>query len=180
MGRGGIGSANIGYGRYRAIYLLSGWGSHRLRADRVATILTANIRLSCGGSTGTGKDCARLVSAEQFDTFLLERHEAWVANVPIDYRWFPGTHDFHLGYTLTSMQLAVGLAAEGYWVGRCGITWCWKSGPIRRRSILNGPKEIASPAGEKIALVDRLYSLLNADGSIIRNDVLTYPGEFVQ
>ena len=63
-----------------------------------------------------GEGLRRLVSAEQFDAFLPERHEAWVANVPTDYRWFPGTHQLSFGVYAYVNAIGGGSAAEGYWM----------------------------------------------------------------
>jgi len=122
-----------------------------------------------------GGDLRRLVSTEQFDEFLTGRHEAWMANFPRDLRWFSGTHQLSFGVYPYIKAVGAGSAAEGYWVVDLDTL---ALEPWAHPDAIDpyAPKEIPSPDGQKIALVDRAsISLLNADGSIIRKDILAYP-----
>lgn len=122
-----------------------------------------------------GGNLHQLVSTEQFDELLPGRHETWMANVPIDYRWFSGTHELSFGVYPYINAVGAGQAAEGYWIVDVDTQalerWDYPA-------VIDpyGPREIFSPDGKVIAVVDReSISLLNADGSIIRKDILTYP-----
>jgi hypothetical protein len=121
-----------------------------------------------------GGSLRRLVSVDQFDEFLTGRHEAWMANFPTDLRWFSGTHQLSFGVYPYINAVGAGSAAEGYWVVDLDTMMLEK---WAHPDALDpyAPKEIPSPDGQKIALVDRAsISLLNADGSIICKDILTY------
>lgn len=121
-----------------------------------------------------GEGLRRLVSAEQFDAFLPERHPAWMANMPTDYRWFPGTHKLSFGVYPYINAVGGGSAAQGYWIidaDTLALEKWANPEPIDPYAALR----IASPDGKIVALVDRAsISLLNADGSILHSDVLTY------
>jgi hypothetical protein len=123
-----------------------------------------------------GSDLRRLVSAEQFDQFLPRRDEAWMANLPEDYRWFSGTHELSFGVYAFINAVGGSYAAQGYWMVNAD------SLALERwdhPEAINpyGPIEIPSPDGKLIALVDmESISLLNGDGKIIQKNAFTYPG----
>lgn len=121
-----------------------------------------------------GSNLRLLVSAEQFDQFLHEEDERWIANLPRDYRWFAGTHDLSFGVYPYINAVGGGDAAQGYWIVNTDTMELKKwDHPIAIDPY--GPRKIVSPDGKVIALVDMAsISLLNADGSIIRKDALTY------
>jgi hypothetical protein len=121
-----------------------------------------------------GNDLRQLVSADQFDQFLPVRHEDWVANVPTDMRWFSGTHQLTFGMYPWINAVGGGDNAEGYWIVDTD-TLALKRWDHPQAIDHYGPIKFSSPDGKVLALVDReSISLLNADGSIIYQDVLTY------
>ena len=101
-----------------------------------------------------GEGLRRLVSADQFDEFLTGRHEAWMANVPTDYRWLSGTHQLTFGVYPYINAIGGGDAAEGYWVVDLDTLALEKW--VNPEAIdPYGPEEIASPDGKVIALIDQ-------------------------
>jgi len=122
-----------------------------------------------------GINLRKLVSVEQFDQFLPGREWAWVANLPRDYRWFDGMHEFSFGVYAYINAVGGSDAAQGYWIVDAETLELKKwDHPI----VIDPyePNEIPSPDGKVIALVDmESISLVNTDGSIIRKDALTYP-----
>ena len=121
-----------------------------------------------------GNNLRQLVSAEQFDQFLPGREEAWVANVPTDYRWFASKHELTFGVYPYINAVGAGQAAEGYWIVDTD-TLELKKWADPQVIDFYGPKEISSPDGKLIARVDReSISLLSAGGSVMRKDALTY------
>jgi hypothetical protein len=125
-----------------------------------------------------GSNLRKLVSTGQFDQFLTERperQEAWIANLPTDYRWFAGTHRLSFGVYQFINLVGGSNAAQGYWIVNTD-TLALERWEHPEAIDPYGPKERRSPDGKVIALVDRgSISLENADGSVIRKDVLTYP-----
>ncbi len=122
-----------------------------------------------------GGNLRRLVSADQFDQLLPGRPEAWVANVPTDYRWFSGTHELTFGVYPWVNAVGAGNNAEGYWVVDADnlVMTRWEH-PVAIDHY--GPREIPSPDSRRIAVVDReSIGLRNADGSVIRENAITYP-----
>lgn len=127
------------------------------------------------GINRDGGSLRRLVSAGQFDQLLTERHPAWMANMPRDYRWLPGTHQLTFGVYPYIRAIGGSDASVGYWVVDLD-TLALKKWENPQVIDPYGPKKIPSPDGQKIAVVDRAsISLVNAGGAIIRKDALTYP-----
>jgi Tol biopolymer transport system component len=121
-----------------------------------------------------GEGLRRLVSTEQFDAFLPEHEDVWMANLPRDYRWLPDTQQLSFGVWSSIHALGGGDEARGYWVVDVDSLVLEKQANPEWVD-LYGPKEIASPDGKIIASVDQTaISLLHADGSVIQSDVLTY------
>jgi Tol biopolymer transport system component len=121
-----------------------------------------------------GSNLRRLESVEQFDTFLPGRHEAWVANLPTDLRWFAGTHQLSFGVYPWINAVGSSNTAEGYWIIDTD-TLVLEQWVQPEKIDPYGPKEILSPDNKLIALIDReSISLLNADGSSIRKNILSY------
>jgi hypothetical protein len=122
-----------------------------------------------------GEGLRKLVSVEQFDAFLPERERAWVANVPGDYHWIPGAHQLSFGVGAYVRGLGGGSGEEGYWKVDADTLALEKWTNPETADLSDGNK-IASPDGKLIAILDTTsISLLNADGSLIRSDALTYP-----
>jgi hypothetical protein len=122
-----------------------------------------------------GSNLRKLVGVEQFDQFLPGREWAWVANLPRDYRWFDGTHELSFGVYPFINAVGGSDAAQDYWIVNADNLELkkWVNPDFTHP---DGPKEISSPDGKVIALVDmESISLLNSDGSIIRKDALIYP-----
>jgi hypothetical protein len=127
------------------------------------------------GINRDGGSLRRLVSAGQFDQLLTERQEAWMANMPRDYRWLPGTHQLTFGVYPYIRAIGGSDASVGYWVIDLD-TLALKKWENPQAIDPYGPKKIPSPDGQKIVVVDRTsISLTNAGGAIIRKDALTYP-----
>ncbi len=122
-----------------------------------------------------GSNLRKLVSVEQFDQFLPERHEAWIANLPRDYRWFAGTHKLSFGVYPFINAVGGSDAAVGYCLVNAD-TLVLERWDHPKAIDPYGPRAMPSPDGKVIAMVDRdSISLVNADGSVIHEDALTYP-----
>ena len=121
-----------------------------------------------------GSNLRRLVSVAQFEKFLPGRDDAWVANLPRDYRWFAGTHQLSFGVYPFINAVGGSDAAEGYWIVNAD-TLELERWDHPKAIDPYGPRQIPSPDGKIVALIDReSISLVNADGSAIREDALTY------
>jgi hypothetical protein len=132
-------------------------------------------KIELWGIDRDGGSLRRLVSAGQFDQLLPERHPAWMANMPRDYRWLPGTHQLTFGVYPYIRAIGGSDASVGYWVIDLD-TLALKKWENPQAIDPYGPKKIPSPDGQKIVVVDRAsISLTNANGAIIRKDALTYP-----
>ncbi len=123
-----------------------------------------------------GSNLRRLVSADQFDQQYREQEhpEAWVANLPRDYRWLPDTHRLTFGVYPWINLVGGGDAARSYWMVDTD-TLQLTAWPQAQKIDPYAPIRLISPDGNKVALVDRHnLSLFNADGSVIRKEALRY------
>ena len=117
-----------------------------------------------------GSNLRQLVSVEQFDSFVQERHEAWSANVPEKYYWLPNTH--HVIFGVYPLILAVGSGdpVAGYWSVDADTLELQPAEPFPRQE-----PDLLSPDGSQRAIIhETSLSLVNADGTNLRENVFTF------
>jgi len=127
-----------------------------------------------------GSQPRRLVSAEEFDAMVPEHPEFWLANVPTNLTWLPGTHRLTFGVYQWFDAVGGSDAPINAWVVDADTLerQPWQPADPDRalRDRWNEPVRLPSPDGQVQALFwDTSLDLVRADGSLIRKQALTYP-----
>lgn len=127
-----------------------------------------------------GSKPRRLVSAEEFDGMVPEHPEFWLANVPTNLTWLPGTHRLTFGVYQWFDAVGASDAPINAWVVDVDTLERQPWQPVGPDPALrhrwNEPVRLPSPDRQVQALFwETDLDLVRADGTLIRKQVLTYP-----
>ena len=127
-----------------------------------------------------GSHPRRLVSAEDFDAMVPEHPEYWLANVPTNLTWLPGTHRLTFGVYQWFDAVGASDSPINAWVVDVDTlevqSWQTAGPDPALRDRWNEPVRLPSPDGQVVALLwDTSLDLVRADGTLVRKQAMTYP-----